>query len=192
MHWQKPLLGMIEANGNKRNNIVMPHSGVVSGVFLDEREPDPDRRYKMLHMWQGYKVHASYSADGLNWKPFNQGLPVLFVPPGHDSHMAPYWDEGLGKYVAIVRDRTGRIAEVRPRLATDPEAVETMAAALGPPARASSPQSQPASSGPGAQPGLRALDRRTAPSWARTAKTLSTGTSSTTWRSWPTTGCAWA
>ncbi len=125
VHWQKPLLGMVEFGGSKRNNIVMPHSGVASGVFLDERDPDPDRRYKMLHMWQGYKVHASYSADGLNWKPYNQGRPVLFVSPGHDSHMAPYWDESLGRYVAIVRDRTGRIAEVRPRLATDPEAVET-------------------------------------------------------------------
>ena len=79
----------------------------------------------MLHMWLGYKVHASHSADGLNWRPYNQGRPVLFIPPGHDSHMVPYWDGILGSYVAIVRDRTGRIPEVRPRLATAPEAVET-------------------------------------------------------------------
>ena len=125
IHWQKPLLGKVESGGSKRNNIVMPHSGVVSGVFLDERESDSDRRYKMLHMWQGYKVYASHSADGLNWTPYNQGRPVLFVPPGHDSHMVPYWDGILGSYVAIVRDRTGRIPEVRPQLTTDPEAVET-------------------------------------------------------------------
>lgn len=125
VHWQKPLLGRVESGGSKRNNIVMPHSGVASGVFLDPRETDPDRRYKMLHMWQGYKVYASYSADGLNWAPYNEGRPVLFVPPGHDSHMVSYWDGLLGKYVAIVRDRTGRIPEVRPRLTSDPEAVET-------------------------------------------------------------------
>ncbi len=122
IHWQKPVLGKVESGGGKRNNIVMPHSGVVSGVFIDERETDPDRRYKMLHMWQGYKVYASHSPDGLNWSPYNQGRPVLFIPPGHDSQMAPYWDPGLGKYVAIVRDRTGRIPDVRPRLTTDPAA----------------------------------------------------------------------
>ena len=37
IHWQKPLLGKVESGGSKRNNIVMPHSGVVSGVFLDQR-----------------------------------------------------------------------------------------------------------------------------------------------------------
>ena len=125
IRWQKPVLGRVESGGSRRNNIVMPHSGVTSGVFLDERDSDPDRRYKMLHMWQGYKVYASHSADGLNWTPYNQGRPVLFVPPGHDSHMVPYWDGLLGQYVAILRDRTGRIAEVRPGLTTDPEAVET-------------------------------------------------------------------
>lgn len=125
IRWQKPRLGRVESDGSKRNNIVMPHSGVTSGVFLDEREPDPDRRYKMLHMWQGYKVYASHSADGLNWRPYDEGRPALFVPPGHDSHMVPYWDGLLGQYVAIVRDRTGRIAEVRPDLTTDPRAVET-------------------------------------------------------------------
>ena len=123
IYWKKPVLGTVEYGGSKRNNILMPHSGVVSGVFKDQRERDPDRRYKMLHMWQGYKVYASYSADGLNWSRYNQGRPVLFVPPGHDSHMVPYWDPGLGKYVAIVRDRTGRIVDARPRLTTDPEAV---------------------------------------------------------------------
>ena len=124
IRWRKPVLGMVESDGSKRNNIVMPHSGVTSGVFLDEREPDPDRRYKMLHMWQGYKVYASHSAGGLNWTPYDRGRPVLFIPPGHDSHMVPYWDEFLGKYVAIVRDRTGRISEVRPDLTTDTRAVE--------------------------------------------------------------------
>ena len=41
------------------------------------------------------------------------------LPPGHDSHMVTHWDNGLGKHVAILRDRTGYIQHVRKRLITD-------------------------------------------------------------------------
>lgn len=120
IRWHKPLLGMFESRGSKKNNIVMPHSGLACGVFMDPRETDPSRRYKMVHMWKDYKVYASHSADGLRWTRYNGGQPVFFKPPGHDSHMIAYWDNALGKYVAIIRDRTGRIRDVRPRLVSDP------------------------------------------------------------------------
>jgi hypothetical protein len=117
--WQKPTLRFFDFRGTRQNNVVMSHSGLASGVFKDLRETDPGNRYKMLHMWRDYKVYVSYSADGLRWNAYNRGQSVLFIPPGHDSHMIAYWDEGLRKYVAIVRDRTGRIADVRRRLITD-------------------------------------------------------------------------
>ena len=117
--WQKPKLDICEYRGTKRNNVVMNHSGLASGVFKDLREREPGKRYKMLHMWRDYKVYASYSADGLHWNAYNHGQPVLFVPPGHDSHMVAYWDKRLGRYVAIIRDRTGRIQDVRRELVTD-------------------------------------------------------------------------
>ncbi len=119
IRWHKPLLGMFEYRGTKKNNIVMPHSGLACGVFIDPRETDPAKRYKMVHMWRDYKVYASHSADGLRWTPYNGGQPVFFKSPGHDSHMIAYWDKALGKYVAIIRDRTGRIRDVRPRLVSD-------------------------------------------------------------------------
>ena len=119
IQWHKPVLRIFEYRGTKENNIVMPHSGLASGVFIDPRETDPSRRYKMVHMWHDYKIYASHSADGIRWKPYNDGQAVFFQPPGHDSQMIAYWDQSLGKYVAIIRDRTGRISDVRPRLASD-------------------------------------------------------------------------
>lgn len=119
INWRKPKLGIHELHGTKQNNVVMNHSGHASGVFKDVLEKNPAKRYKMLHMWRNYQVYASYSADGLHWNAYNRGQSVLFIPPGHDSQMTAYWDRGLGKYVAIVRDRTGRIQDVRKRLITD-------------------------------------------------------------------------
>ena len=124
IHWDKPGLQIFEYRGTKENNIVMRHSGLTSGVFENHRESDPARRYKMLHMWNDYKIYASYSAEGLRWTPYNNGEAVFFRPPGHDSQMIAYWDEGLSKYTGIIRDRTGRISDVRPGLVTDPAARE--------------------------------------------------------------------
>ena len=118
--WQRTWLDLFQHEEWEKTNIVMPHSGIGSGVFEDHRESDPAKRYKMLHMWKDYKIYASYSADGLRWTQYNDGKPVFFQPPGHDSQMVAYWDEGLGKYVGIIRDRTGRISELRPRLVSDP------------------------------------------------------------------------
>ena len=121
IRWDKPRLGKFEYRGTTENNIVVPHGGLASGVFLDLHEADPSKRYKMLHMREGYRIYASYSADGLNWTPYNDGKAVFFEPPGHDSQMVAYWDEALGQYVGIIRDRTGRISQVRPGLVSDPE-----------------------------------------------------------------------
>ena len=122
IRWDKPRLGKFKYRGTTENNIVVPHGGLASGVFLDHHEADPSRRFKMLHMRDDYKIYASHSADGLAWTPYNDGKAVFFEPPGHDSHMVAYWDEALGLYVGIIRDRTGRISQVRPRLVSDPEA----------------------------------------------------------------------
>jgi hypothetical protein len=79
----------------------------------------------MLHMCEGSKVCAAYSADGLHWNPYLDKKPVMFHPPGHDSQAVPYWDDQLGKYVAIVRDRTGRIEDIRKQFLTDEVARRT-------------------------------------------------------------------
>ena len=118
--WVKPSLGIVEYKGTRDNNIILQGDALETGVFIDPHETDPARRFKMLY--QG--VRAAYSADGLHWTDYNEGKKVIFHPPGHDSQPVPYWDDRLGKYVAIVRDRTGMIKDVRKGMVTDPWARE--------------------------------------------------------------------
>ena len=123
--WVKPDLKIFKFRGTGENNIVLPFGGLASGVFIDPQETDPSQRYKMMHMFNDYKIYASHSADGFRWKPYNQGKAVFLKPPGHDSQMVAYWDRNLGKYVAIIRDRTGRISDVRAKLVTNASANQT-------------------------------------------------------------------
>ncbi len=109
--WEKPRLGLFNYRGTRRNNLVLDHNGLCCGVFKDLREDDPAKRYKMLFMCSdSYKVCAAYSADGLHWKRYRGGAPVISQFPDGlfaDSHMVAYWDPGLSRYVAILRQRTG-------------------------------------------------------------------------------------
>ena len=110
LSWEKPRLGLFSYRGTRSNNLVMDHNGLCCGVFKDLQEEDPAKRYKMLFMCSdSYKVCAAYSEDGLHWKRYQGGLPVISqFPDGHfaDSHMVAYWDPELSRYVAILRQRT--------------------------------------------------------------------------------------
>ncbi len=69
IHWVKPVLDQVEHRGSKRNNIVdlsyRPH-GHWAMVVKDERDPDPEKRYKaMVDHTDGNRLH--YSADGIRW-----------------------------------------------------------------------------------------------------------------------------
>lgn len=119
LHWDKPDLGLVELRGTLKNNLVLKSDMDGSGIFKDPHEIDSAKRYKMLWVSSDRSIHASYSADGLRWTEYLENQHVIFHRPGHDSQAAVYWDEPLGKYVAIIRDRTGRIKNIRPQLATD-------------------------------------------------------------------------
>ncbi len=75
--WEKPLLGVIEFEGSRQNNIVYDlHS---PSVLFDRFETDPSRRYKMLgsqkaKTYRGYD--AACSPDGVHWTGISGG-PVL-------------------------------------------------------------------------------------------------------------------
>lgn len=95
IHWTKPELGLVELNGNKKNNICLiegePYSLTRVNDFLsvlyDPADPDPARRYKCAyiahpliedvkggHSAVGQKERrwgafvCATSADGLSWK----------------------------------------------------------------------------------------------------------------------------
>ncbi len=95
IHWTKPELGLVDLNGNKRNNICLIEGEVPSmtlvndflSILIDDADPDPQRRYKaafIAHMPYddirggmsnvGVKesrvgaLITATSADGLRWK----------------------------------------------------------------------------------------------------------------------------
>ncbi|MHC4201571.1 MAG: HEAT repeat domain-containing protein, partial [Planctomycetota bacterium] len=53
--WEKPELGLIEFEGNKRNNIVI---NAVHGVAVmkDPHETDPEKRYKAIHPFRNHTL----------------------------------------------------------------------------------------------------------------------------------------
>lgn len=99
--WVKPDLGLVEYQGNRRNNLVLvePVLGPINlKVLYEPEDPDPARRYKMVgHVYwmKGTTRHGTLvpfaSPDGLRWKslipvtPDNAQIPAsqLILPPMH-------------------------------------------------------------------------------------------------------------
>ena len=103
IHWEKPELGLIEFDGNKRNNILLRRVNG-AGVFKDERETDPARRYKMFYCGEP-QMTVTFSPDGLHW---SQSVPIPEVE-AHGTHPNAFWAETLGKYVGITRQHAGGV-----------------------------------------------------------------------------------
>jgi hypothetical protein len=107
LHWERPALGLIEFEGSTANNLVMrrrTHGIHAGGVFKDDREPDPARRYKCLFRnSRERRMAVAFSADGLRWSE-----PVLW--PAHDApgdtHNNALWVPELGRYVGFTRGWT--------------------------------------------------------------------------------------
>ena len=103
IHWEKPELGLVEFNGSKQNNIVM--RGVNgAGVFKDEHETDPTKRYKMFFCGEP-KMTIAFSSDGLHW---SQAVPIPQID-AHGTHPNAFWAESLDKYVGFTRQHEGSV-----------------------------------------------------------------------------------
>ena len=102
IHWEKPDLGLLEFGGNKRNNILMRHVHG-AGVFKDDRETNPARRYKMLFCGEP-QMTVAFSADGLNW---SRSIPIPEIE-AHGTHANVFWAPDLGKYVGFTRQHARR------------------------------------------------------------------------------------
>jgi len=111
IHWEKPELGLVEFNGNKKNNILMrgyhfkgvftgPHG---AGVFKDLHESDLAKRYKMF--FKGSKMAVAFSPDGLHW---NLPIECPKIDAHGDTHNNAFWAPDLGKYIGITRLKYGR------------------------------------------------------------------------------------
>lgn len=98
--WTKPDLGLIGFDGSLHTNIVARDTPNV-GVCHDPHEADAGRRYKMLYDVGLGQLRVRFSADGLRWS--EPQTPTGFTPYTGDTHNNAFWDERLGKYVAITR-----------------------------------------------------------------------------------------
>ncbi len=107
IHWERPVLGLVEHAGSKENNIVPP--GIVeSPSFLDRNERDPARRYKAMK-WtmdttKPMQSSLYYSPDGLAWTPYS-GNPVIDTTPVAGRWGPTYfmgWDPIRETYAAYV------------------------------------------------------------------------------------------
>ena len=73
LHWTKPNLGQVSVRGSKDNNAIALPDELIEGVhvILEEDEPDPSRRYKMVYNPSNGKtwvIRTATSADGIHWK----------------------------------------------------------------------------------------------------------------------------
>lgn len=101
LHWERPNLGLYEWQGSKVNNLAMsPDEGHRSlyHIIRDERDKDPERRYKGL-LGQSNRKPA-VSADGFTWKT----LEVAELKSCDESSFA--YDPFQKQFVAIVKQYT--------------------------------------------------------------------------------------
>ena len=101
VRWETPSLGLYEWRGSRDNNIACdPTEGHRSlyHIIRDEREKDPQRRYKGLF---GARDRAlGISPDGLDWTM----LDAPAIPSSDESHFT--YDEMGEQYLALVKHGT--------------------------------------------------------------------------------------
>jgi len=107
--WERPDVGRVEFEGNRRNNILFtPADGGGHGhfVFVDEQAPAGERYKIVLSRWSegiGWIVFGGTSPDGLAWTIFNEPIlklnsdtqTVCFRDGGVYRMYVRMWSEGL-------------------------------------------------------------------------------------------------
>lgn len=96
LKWERPSHGFHRFDGSSSNNIVARDCPNV-GVFLDEVETDPTRRYKMVFDVGLGKPRVRFSADGVSW-----GEPIEaqgFKATQGDTHNNAFRDPWSGKFI---------------------------------------------------------------------------------------------
>lgn len=75
INWIKPDLGIFTFDGKKNNNIIWDLHG--ASVFIDENEPDSNKRYKAIGFCRRYRnIFLITSPDGIHWNEKDNLEPV--------------------------------------------------------------------------------------------------------------------
>ncbi len=97
IHWEKPMLGVVESHGNRNNNLITVKgapNAFTQHVFIDPHAP-PEKRYKGMIGPRGRQPIVS--ADGFVFTK----LEVPAIPSEDESHLN--WDEVTGQYIFTVK-----------------------------------------------------------------------------------------
>jgi hypothetical protein len=104
IHWTKPNLGQVEINGSTDNNAVKlsDESTQCAAVIIDEDDPDPKGRYKMVYMVLAntWVFRTATSADGIQWDVPDNHPTERFLEMGSFYRFANRWivhGQGPGK-----------------------------------------------------------------------------------------------
>ena len=116
IHWTKPELGIVDFNGSKRNNIVVPTASTFC-PFIDRRPGVPSsERYKANAVRGGPRALEGYvSPDGIHWKLVREEplVPAAFYN-SFDSQNVMFWSEVEQQYILYARHMDeGRRATAR-------------------------------------------------------------------------------
>ena len=109
IHWEKPDLGLLAFAGDEHTNIVFPSdpllgTGDGNPPSFDTNPDCPaDERYKMpfmrFHPEKGNEIVVYVSPDGLRWRALSEKASC----GRSDTNNVVFWDDSIGRYVAMVR-----------------------------------------------------------------------------------------
>jgi len=105
--WTKPNLGLVEVNGTRDNNAILP-TGEAFGPFLDDRPGiPPDERFK-ANMNAPGGLMGYVSGDGVHWRPVKKELLLRSSLPNHfDSQNVMFWSAAEQCYLLYARHMVG-------------------------------------------------------------------------------------
>ncbi len=98
INFERPSLGLVEAEGSKDNNLIIRGSQAHNFcVFLDGNpSAPPDQRFKAVGGEGMNRLFGFTSSDGLVWESVHDG--PLDITGAFDSVNVPFWDDYAGCY----------------------------------------------------------------------------------------------
>ena len=116
LNWTRSELGLVEFDGSKKNNIILPGQGGNLFVPFKDANPDckPEQQYKALGCLgeRAGGLYAYVSADAINWRLMTEN-PVI-TKGKFDSQNVAFWDTVRRRYVAFYREMRGWDDSIRP------------------------------------------------------------------------------
>jgi hypothetical protein len=100
--WEKPPVGTQKSRTKGPHNVVA--DCLLASVFKDRRDPDPQRRYKMVCYVYDRGYLGQVSPDGLHWQEADREpiVPISYV----DDVITAMWDRRTEQYVAFPKQMT--------------------------------------------------------------------------------------